>query len=40
MENLIDQGSKQLKDGAFDDAIKSFTDYLQQDELNPNVLCL
>lgn len=38
--SLIEQGSKQLQEGAFDKAIQSFSDYLKTDELNPNVLCL
>ncbi len=38
--SLIEQGSKQLQEGDFDQAIQSFSDYLKNDELNTNVLCL
>ena len=38
--NLIEKGSKELEEGAYEKAIQSFTNYLQTDPLNPNVLCL
>ena len=38
--NLIEKGSKQLEEGAYEEAIQSFTDHLQTDALDANVLCL
>lgn len=40
MASLIEIGSKQLEEGAFDKAIQSFSKYLKTDELNPNAICL
>lgn len=40
MNNLIEKGSQQLESGDFEGAIKSFTEYLNSGDIQPNVICL
>ena len=40
MANLFEIGTKQLEQGAFEEAIVSFTKYLENDASNVNVICL